>query len=348
MLWFVGLGISGLDGISANAIQVLKKADMTYFENFTSPIGKPELAKIKKLVKGKLTVAPRWMVEDGKAILLLAKKKNVVLLAYGDPYVATTHVELRTRAEKDKIKTKTIHGASAITSLIGECGLHHYKIGRPVTIMRESPSLSTVYYTIYENMVKGSHSLLILEFDNSSNFFLDPKDALVSLLETEKGQKRNVIDQSTFAIVASRIGSKTQKIISGKISTLIKTDFGKPPHTIIMPGRLHFTEHDAIKIFSTCLDEPFDNSSKIQKISDQMLSKYIPKARKALEEVVKMFKDDSSLKSVIENAQLYIDDAEKFQKDGQEELAVLSIGYAEGLIDALRLSKGVDPWAQSL
>ncbi|MHB8602065.1 MAG: diphthine synthase [Nitrosotalea sp.] len=348
MLWFVGLGISGLDGASANAIQVLKKADMTYFENFTSPIGRSELLKIKKLVRGKMTIAPRWMVEDGKAILLLAKKKNVVLLAYGDPYVATTHVELRTRAEKDKIKTKTIHGASAITSLIGECGLHHYKIGRPVTIMREIPSLSTVYYTIYENMIKGNHSLLILEFDNSSHFFLDPKDALSSLLETENGQKRNVIDQSTFAIVASRIGSKNQKIISGKISSLAKIDFGKPPHTVIIPGRLHFTEHDAIKMFSKCLDEPFDNSSKIQKISDQMLSKYIPKARKALEEVTKMFKDDASLKPVIENSQLYIDDAEKFQSDGQEELAVLSIGYAEGLMDALRLSKGIDPWAQSL
>ena len=76
-----------------------------------------------------------------------------------------------------------------------------------------------------------------------------------------------------------------------------------------------------------------------------MLSKYIPKARKALEQVVIMFKDDKSLKSVIENAQLYIDDAEKFQKEGKEELAILSIGYAEGLMDALRLSKGIDPWA---
>ena len=76
-----------------------------------------------------------------------------------------------------------------------------------------------------------------------------------------------------------------------------------------------------------------------------MLSKYIPKSRKALEEVVKMFKDDKSLKSVIENAQLYIDDSEKFQKEGKEELAILSIGYAEGLMDALRLSKGIDPWA---
>lgn len=345
MLWFVGLGISGLEGISANAIQVLKKADMTYFENFTSPIARSELLKIKKLVRGKLTISPRWMVEDGKSILLDAKKKNVVLLAYGDPYVATTHLELRTRAEKENIKTKTIHGASAITSLIGECGLHHYKIGRPVTIMRELPSLSTVYYTIYENMIKGNHSLLILEYDSSSNFFLDPKDAIASLLKTEDGQKRKVIDSSTFAIIASRIGSKSQRIISGKLSTLVKTDFGKPPHTIIIPGRLHFTEYDAIKIFSNCLDEPFDNSSKVQKISDQMLSKYIPKSRRALDEVMRVFKDDKSLKSVIENAQLYIDDSEKFQKEGKEELAVLSIGYAEGLMDALRLSKGIDPWA---
>jgi len=61
-----------------------------------------------------------------------------------------------------------------------------------------------------------------------------------------------------------------------------------------------------------------------------------------------MFKNDPSLGPVIENAQLYIDDAEKFQKDGQEELAVLSIGYAEGLMDALRLSRGIDPWTQSL
>lgn len=345
MLWFIGLGISGLEGISANAIQVLKKADMTYFEIFTSPISKIELLKIKKLVRGKLVVSPRWLVEDGKAILSLAKKKKVVLLAYGDPYVATTHIELRTRAEKEKIKTKTIHGASAITSLIGESGLHHYKFGRPVTIMREFPSLNTVYYTIYENMVKGNHSLLILEYDNSSNFFLDPKEALTNLLKTEENEKRNVIDESTFTIVASRIGSKSQGIISGKLSSLIKMDFGKPPHTIIIPGRLHFTENDAIKIFSNCVDEPFDNSSKIQKISDQMLSKYIPKARSALEQVVNMFKEDQSFKSVIENAQLYIDDAAKFQKEGKEELAVLSIGYAEGLMDALRLSKGVDPWA---
>ena len=348
MLWFIGLGISGLDGASANALQALKKANIVYFENFTSPIGKSELVKIKKLVRGKFVIAPRWMVEDGKAILADAKKKVVVLLSYGDPYIATTHIELRVRAETEKIKTRTIHAASAITSLIGECGLHYYKMGKPVTIMKESASMNTVYYTLYENMLRGSHTMLILEYNSDANFFLDPKDALLKVIEAEKEQKRDIVDESTFAIIASRIGSKNQSIVAGKLSKLIKHDFGKPPHTIVIPGRLHFTEHDALKTFAKCLDEPYDNSSKIQKISDQMLQKYIPKARKALEEVINRFGKDKELQLVIENAQLYLDDAEKFQKEGKEELAVLSVGYAEGLIDALRLSKGIDPWTQSL
>jgi diphthine synthase len=209
--------------------------------------------------------------------------------------------------------------------------------------MRELAKISTVNYTIYDNMIRGNHTLLILEYDNQSNFFLDPKDAITNLLKTEKEQKRCVIGESTFAIVASRIGARNQKIISGNLTTLQSVDFGMPPHTIIIPGKLHFTEHDALRIFTIALDEPFDNSSKIQKISDQMLLQYIPKARRALAEVVKQSKGEKDLQLVIENANLYIDDAEKFQKEGKEELAVLSIGYAEGLIDAINLSKGVDP-----
>ena len=348
MLWFVGLGISGVDGIGSDSIKVLKKSDFIYLEIFTSPITKSELVKIKKIAKGKFKTAPRWLVEDGKAILKEAKKKNVVLLSYGDPYIATTHIELRTRAISEKIRTKTIHAASAITSLIGECGLHFYKIGKVVTMMKEQQSASSVYCTLYNNLVSGNHTIIILEFNNDAKFFLNPKDAFRSLLLAESEQKRNVIDDSTFAIVASRIGAKNQKIIAGKISNLKNTDFGKPPHTIIIPGRMHFTEYDALEVLAKCLDAPFDNSSRIQKISEQMLQKYIPKARKALEEVTNRFKDDKSLQSVLENAELYLDDAEKFQSQGKEELAVLSIGYAEGLIDALRFSKGIDPWAQSL
>ena len=69
-------------------------------------------------------------MEDGNEILEVSKVKNVVLLAYGDPYIATTHIELRTRAIENKIQTHSIHASSAVTSMIGECGLQFYKIGR--------------------------------------------------------------------------------------------------------------------------------------------------------------------------------------------------------------------------
>lgn len=343
MLWFVGLGVSGFKSIPIEALDVLSKADIVYLEQFTSPIGKSDLKKIKNSTKAEFKEAKRWLVEDGNEILKNSKKKKVVLLSYGDPYIATTHIELRTRAIQEKIKTFSIHASSSLTSMIGECGLHFYKVGRIATIMSEMKSLTTPYYVIYKNIIEGNHTILLLEYNQDKDFFLEPNTALKGLLETEKGQIRNVIDLSTFVIVASRIGFKDQTIISGKISNLRKKDFGKPPHTIIIPGRLHFTESDALKILGECIDEPFDNSEKTSKISTQMMRKYVPMIRDALEEIKPLYKDQKEFHIILENAELYIQDAEKFLEDGQDEVAILSIGYADGLIDALRLAKGLDP-----
>ncbi len=343
MLWFVGLGISGFKSIPIEALDILSKADIVYLEQFTSPIGKSDLTKIKKATKGEFKLAKRWLVEDGNEILKNAKKKNVVLLAYGDPYIATTHIELRTRAIEDKIKTHSIHASSSLTSMIGECGLHFYKIGRIATIMSEMKSLTTPYYVVYKNIIEGNHTILLLEYNQDKDFFLDPKDAFHGLLETEKGQIRNVISSSTYVIVASRVGFKDQSIISGKISSLEKIDFGKPPHTIIIPGKFHFTESDALKILGQCIDEPFDNTEKTKKISIQMMKKYVPMVREALEEVEPLYKGQKEFQVILENAELYVKDAEKFLEDGQDEVAILSIGYADGLVDALRLAKGLDP-----
>ena len=343
MLWFVGLGISGFKSIPNEAIDVLAKADIVYLEQFTSPIGKSDLTKIKNSTKGEFRSAKRWLVEDGNEILKNAKKKKVVLLSYGDPYIATTHIELRERAIKEKIKTFSIHASSSLTSMIGECGLHFYKVGRIATIMSEMKSLTTPYYVIYKNVIEGNHTVLLLEFNQDKEFFLEPNDALNGLLETEKGQRRKVISSSTFVIVASRIGFRDQKIVSGKISSLKKRDFGRPPHTVIIPGRLHFTESDALKVLGECIDEPFDNAEKTRKISVQMIEKYVPMVREALEEVKPFYKDQKEFQTILENAELYVKDAEKFLEDGQDEVSILSIGYADGLVDALRLAKDLDP-----
>lgn len=343
MLWFIGLGISGTKSLPIEAKEILLKADIVYLEQFTSPIGKPDLLKIKKMISGEFKPAKRWLVEDGTEILKNAKRKKVVLLSYGDPYIATTHIELRTRAIQEKIKTYSVHASSSLTSMIGECGLHFYKVGRIATIMSEMKSLTTPYFVIYKNVIEGNHTVLLLEYNQDQNFFLNPNDALSGLLDVEKGQKRKVIEPSTYAVVASRIGFRDQTIISGKISSLIKKNFGKPPHTVIITGRLHFTESDALKILGNCIDEPTDNSERTIKISSQMLKKYVPMVREALEEIRPLYKNEKEFHVILENAELYIRDAEKFLEDGQDEVSILSIGYADGLVDALRLAKGIDP-----
>jgi len=343
MLWITGLGISGIESISIETQKLLKNADIVYLEQFTSPVTKLESNKIRKLVKGEFKIAKRWMVEDGKEILKNSKKKKVVLLTYGDPYIATTHIELRTRAIQEKIKTKTIHAASSITALVGECGLHYYKVGRIVTVMKDPKTLTTPYHVTYSNALAGNHTVLLLEYNQDEEFFLEPVNALSDLLSTEKEQKRKIILPSTFVIIASRIGFKNQAITAGKISNLIKKNFGKPPHTIIIPGELHFTESDALKVFVNCIDEPFDNSKNIKKISKQMLEKYVPMIRKAVEEIAPHYKNSKEFQEVLENAELYIQDAEKFLEQGKDEVAVLSIGYADGLVDALRIAKGLNP-----
>ena len=343
MLWFVGLGISGTRSIPIEVVKIIQKADFVYLESFTSPIYKQQEEEIKNIVSGSFKIAKRWLVEDGQEILKASKSSTVVLLSYGDPYIATTHIELRTRAKLEKIETNTIHSASAITSMIGEAGLQFYKVGRIVTIMNEKKSVITPYTSIFKNLIQGLHSVILLEYNQDENYFLDPKDAISSLMDVEKEQKRNVVNNDTFAIVASRIGFETQKITSGKFSNLLKVDFGEPPHSIIITGKLHFTESDAINVLTECLDKPSDNSNRIKSTSIQMIEKYVPMVRVALEEVKPFYNNAKEFQEILQNAELYINDAENFLKQGNDENAVLSIGYADGLVDALRMAKGIDP-----
>ena len=343
MLWFIGLGISGVSELSDSTISVIKNADTVYLESFTSPISETEKDNLSFLCNGEFKIAKRWFVEDGNEILNNAKIKEVVLISYGDPYIATTHLELKTRAIRDEIETKTIHSSSIVSSLIGEVGLHYYKVGKVLTIMNDPKSMITSYNTIFHNLLSKSHSLILLEYNEDKSFFLSPHDAISLLLDVENTQNGKIISSDTFVIIASRIGKSDQKILSGKISSLIKKEFGEPPHSIIIPGSLHFTESDAVKIVTECLDEPFDNATSVKSVSEQMIEKYVPMVREALDEIRPHCKNIKEYEDVLVNAKLYIDDAENFLKEGKKEYAVLSIGYADGLVDALRIAKGFDP-----
>lgn len=350
MLWFVGTGINGYRGLSLAAVDVLKKCSMIYVERFTSALSDSDLQGLNSVLGKEVRPVQRWFVEDGREILEAARKNEVALVTYGDPLIATTHSELRSRAARNSVETAVLHSASGIASIMGETGLHVYKFGRMVTMMSEPQSAVSVYNTIIENLLAGNHTLILTEYSHDETkepFFLDPASVFKMLLDVECDQKHQVFSENTFAVVASRVGMEDQKMTSGRVGSLAKIGFGSGPHSVIVTGPLHFTEAEALVALTENIDEPADNSHGIRRISVQMVERYAPKAKQAVQQMRDIVRQDSGSKGmfeVLDNAEYYIADAERFLRQAKFELAVLSMGYAEGLVDALRFQKGINPW----
>ncbi|HEY7110436.1 MAG TPA: diphthine synthase [Nitrososphaeraceae archaeon] len=345
MLWFTGIGIYGTSGLSQKALDVIANCDIIYLERFTSLVSDKDIKDLMSLPSfGSKTISPvqRWFVEDGRQILAEAKNKDVILLSYGDPMVATTFSELRLRALQEGVKVSVVYGISGITTVISEIGLQLYKIGRIVTMMEEKQSTVSVYNTISNNLQCNCHTVILTEYrynDDDSIFFLDPKEVILRLMQVEEDLAFRIFNDASFLIVASRIGTMEQKIVSGRAESLLNLDYGTGPHTIIFPASLHFIEKESIAKLSLNIDLPFDNTPPQDNVSMHMIKKYVPMLQDEITNIRNwdnsLIESKKTLLETLDNAECYIEDAINFLYQGKNELAILSIGYADGLVDCL-------------
>jgi len=162
--------------------------------------------------------------------------------------IARTHVDLRIRAEKQGIKTRVIHGASVVSAVRGISGLQNYKYGKAVTIpFSEKGFVSeTPYNVISENRDRGLHTMCYLDIKAEEQRYLTIKEGLQVLLELEKLKGEQVITSRTLVIGVARAGSIEPAVKAGYLEEVINYDFGAPPHTLIVPGKLHFMEAEAL------------------------------------------------------------------------------------------------------
>ncbi|HEV2390415.1 MAG TPA: diphthine synthase [Nitrososphaerales archaeon] len=340
-LVFVGLGL-GDRGISLAGVDAIKASDTTFFERYTSPPS-PTLVRDLEAATGKtVSVVGREYVEDGKAILEKASASKVVLAVQGDPMIATTHNDLRVRATSRGIRTSVIHGATIPAAAASECGLHYYKFGATMTFTRESASHhQDVYQRIHRNLLEGQHTLLLLEYDVEKGEGVEPGFVFQRLLDAEKNFKREVLSEGTLAVVLGRVGMKDEAVVGGLMGSLRERSFGPPPHCVVVPGRLHFTEEEALAtILNLDKKEIVDNSAGVKRTAQVLIPRYVEKAKRALEQAREGLKGRH--KDLLENAELYLKDSENFLANDQDELAMLSVGYAEGLIDALSFTGEVN------
>jgi diphthine synthase len=333
-LVFVGLGL-GDRGISLAGVDAIKDSDLTYFERYTSPPSPVLVADLEAATGKKVLTVRREFVEDGKEILEKARASRVALAVQGDPMIATTHNDLRVRAASRGIRTSVIHGAAIPAAAASESGLHYYKFGGTITFTLESSSHhQDVYQRIHRNLLEGQHTLLLLEYDVEKGRGVEPGFVFESLLDAEKNFKREILSGDTLAVVLGRIGMKDEEVVGGPMASLRDRSFGPPPHCVVVPGRLHFTEEEALAaILRVDKKDVVDNSSRVRRTAQVLIPRYVEKAKKALEEARAGLKGRH--KELLENAELYLKDSESFLANNQDELAMLSVGYAEGLIDAL-------------
>jgi len=245
---------------------------------------------------------------------------------------------LRTRAARSGVDTRVIHAATIATAAASSSGLHYYKFSTTITITKEAVNkLPQPYHTLHQNLLKGAHTLVLLEYDVQGALGVTPVDAMGGLLLAEENFQRGVVGTSTFALVMSRIGRQDATQIAGTFAELSKLEFGEPPHSIIIPGKLHFTEVESVSaLFKLDESKVKSNSDEVLRTAHTLVPKYIVKTRRALDTA--KAKLGPQYDAVIENAELYTKDAENFLANDQDELAMLSIGYAEGLVDSLSLA----------
>jgi len=250
-LVFVGLGLHDEKGITLRGLEEARAADVVFAEFYTSALLGTRIEAVEALVGKPIRRLTREQVEGGKEVLEAAKGRRVAFLVAGDPMVATTHADLRLRAAAAGIPTRVIHGVSILGAAAGTLGLQAYKFGRTTTVPFPSPGIrvTSPLDPIVKNRRAGLHTLILLDLHENGTF-LDPKDALRSLLDMAEHTGSREFDPRTVVCVLSRVGSPDVKIETAAVAELLTRDLGPPLHCLVVPGSLHFLEKEALVAFA--------------------------------------------------------------------------------------------------
>lgn len=249
-LYLIGLGLADEQDITVKGLEIVKKCAKVYLEDYTSLL-QCSKQDLEQFYGKKIILADRETTEQGDLkIVQEAKQKEIAFLIVGDPFSATTHIQLFKLAKEHQVEVKIIHNASILTA-IGELGLELYKFGRTTSIpfIEEHPNLESPYNVLQSNLYLGMHTLFLLDLRPNEHKFMTIPEALEILEQIQKKKKGTVLKKNTLVVGCARLGSDKAVIKVGTISELKQIDFGQPPYCLVIPGKLHFVEQEVLDSF---------------------------------------------------------------------------------------------------
>ncbi len=250
MLYLIGLGLKDEESLSLEAVDILRKCDKVFLENYTSRQVNFNLNKLESLLSKRITIADRKFVENTKNILGLAKEEDAALLVSGDPMIATTHLEIVLDAEKEGVKVRILNNAS-ILNAVSNIGLEIYKFGKIASIPFTTKSFmpETPYNILKDNLSINAHTLFLFDLHLDEDKFMNFKEALTYLLSIEDKKKEQILNKDSYVVVCASLGSDKEKIMFGRIEDILKKELDSYPQCMIIPAKLHFMEKEALNRF---------------------------------------------------------------------------------------------------
>jgi len=245
MLTFVGLGLYDEDSITREGEAAIARADpqAVFAECYTSHLVGATVTDLEERHGVSIDVRDRAGVEqDPEPILAAADGGEAVFCTAGDPMIATTHVDLRLRANDRGIETRIVHGVTAQTAASSQTGLQNYRFGPSTTLpfpdAHGAEALpESVTRTIEENRERGLHTLVFLDIKAAEDRYMTADRAAGLLAERYR---------DLLGVVVARAGSPDPVVVADSLATLAEDSFGDPLHLLVVPGDLHAMEAEAL------------------------------------------------------------------------------------------------------
>ncbi|XP_068210067.1 uncharacterized protein Dph5 [Palaemon carinicauda] len=265
----VGLGLGQPGDVTVKGLEIIRKSSRVFLEGYTS-IMTGGLEALQTVFGKEITMADRDLVENrSQDMLECTRNGDVSFLVIGDPFGATTHIDLVIRALNENIPINVVHNAS-ILNAVGCCGLQLYSFGETVSIPFWNGEWrpDSFYDKICSNLENGWHTLCLLDIRvkeqstenlmKGRNVYEPPKymsasegaSQLIEVIESRASQgKPTPFGPDNLVMGLARVGCSTQQLKACTLEELAKIDMGEPLHSLVIVGETHPMEDEYIDMF---------------------------------------------------------------------------------------------------
>ena len=241
-LMLIGMGPGRLSGMSLEALNAAKTADVRQYEAYTALWPQTELDALEAEV-GAIEKVMRPEVELPEALFELARTSLVALLVVGDPLQATTHVDLQLQAAEAGLECLVFHGVSITTLVTGAIGLSNYKFGRQTTLTYPYGGwvATSPLEVIAANMHQNLHTLALLDLDPTGEGIghqlpMKPHDAVVSLRLMWKKLAETIEEMPQETALQSMRIEACEALLSGDLDSMnvvLCSDMGTDDESLV-------------------------------------------------------------------------------------------------------------------